>query len=188
MFKDLFICTKILIDENGRQRGAMFGASKVMSLKEVKDKPSYIKSLLKPMLDLYTDKKDRIAVRKKTGVHYEPKPGTWSFHHKSQTQVDVLAREEFLVTKEPKILKTAYDNMVKNNVVHARYERDDIDKMDRMQLELANEKTDYERWNSFEPAHVKTVDHTTPVSRGGSSDISNLGLMPKELNSSKNAR
>lgn len=188
MIKDLFICTRILTQERGPQSGAMFGASKVMSLSNIKDKSAYIKALLKPMISLYLDKNDRIPLQKSNATTYVPKPGTWAYHHKSQTMQDVKIREEFLVTKQPKILKTAYEYMTKNNIVDSGYERTDIDEISRMQLELEDKQTDYERWKDFTPANVKTVDHTLPVVKGGSNDISNLGLMSKELNSSKNAR
>ena len=194
LIKDLYICLDILVNKNGGYKGAMFGAQEVIKLSDIKDSGEFIKSLLKPMNLKYDDKSDREASRtinsvtKQPTVRYIPKPNTWAYHHKSQQLMDIKAREEFLVTKEPKILKTAYQKMCANNIVAKSYQRTDIDESVRRQLELENTKTDYQRWDDFKPAHVKTLDHTKPVVDGGSNDISNLGLMSKELNSSKNAR
>tara|TARA_A100001035_G_C27760818_1_gene491086 strand:+ start:200 stop:1771 length:1572 start_codon:yes stop_codon:yes gene_type:complete len=187
MIKDLFICMTILTQEQHTMYGAMYGSNKVMSLNDVKDKFRFIQILLNSMTTKYFDPQDRVPVESK-GKRMVPKPGSWAFHHTAQKQTDIKAREEFLVTKEPKILKTAYLTMTQNNTVGVGYERQDIDKATRMQLELENKRTDYERFNDFVPANVKTVDHITPVSKGGSNDISNLGLMSKKLNSSKGAR
>ena len=78
--------------------------------------------------------------------------------------------------------------MEDRNVFNYKVKRSSIPYEDQLELKLEDKQTPYERFKSQEDVSRKTIDHSDPVIRFGSNDMSNLGLMPKSLNSSKNAR
>ena len=78
--------------------------------------------------------------------------------------------------------------MEDRNVFNYKVKRSSIPYEDQLELKLEDKQTPYERFESQEDVSRKTIDHSDPVIRFGSNDMSNLGLMPKSLNSSKNAR
>jgi 5-methylcytosine-specific restriction endonuclease McrA len=112
------------------------------------------------------------------------KVGSWVFHNKGSTQLDLEARERLLAPKVNELIS----NLMNQGLIH----KEDPRKISTLSENILISKTETDVLSRFgeriQMVKELEIDHKRPVSKGGDNSLDNLILTSKENNRRKAAK